>query len=67
VSIQFSTTTGDLDMELTDDTGAQLGNSAGSGDIENIEYSVTSAMDVYVHVFGYNGAVNSYSMNVTTP
>jgi hypothetical protein len=66
-AIHFTNATGDLDLELVDATGNQLKSSAGVGDSETVEHTVTSPGDYYIHVFAYSGARNSYSLNVTVP
>ena len=66
-SIYFTHATSDLDLELFDSAGNQLENSAGTGDSESVEYTVTAQGDYYIHVFAYSGAKNSYNLNVTIP
>ncbi len=60
VTLDFDDSAGDLDMEAVDAAGNQLGVSSGSGN----EESLTESGPFYVHVYGYNGATNSYTLTV---
>ncbi len=60
VTIDFDDSAGDLDMEAIDVEGNQLDLSNGSGD----EESVTETGPFYVHVYGYDGATNTYTLTV---
>jgi hypothetical protein len=66
-SIYFNNSDGDLDMKLYDSQGNQVESSAGTGDSESIEHQVSEEDDYYVVVFGYNGAENTYDINLTVP
>jgi hypothetical protein len=66
-TISFTHATSDLDLELFDADGNQLDNSAGTGDSETVEHTVTTPGDFYIHVFAYSGARNTYSLTVTVP
>ena len=68
----FTHADGDLDMKLYDasvtpETLAQheLASSASASDNEHIEYSIQSEGEYYIRVYGYNGAENSYSLEMT--
>jgi len=63
VSIQFTHASGDLDMYLYNPTKL-VGRSTSTTNSETITYSVTKATTLYIRVFGYQGAKNSYSMTV---
>ncbi len=59
-TIAFDSSAGDLDMEAVDGSGTQISVSSGSGN----EESVTATGPFYVHVYGYDGATNSYVLTV---
>ncbi len=59
-TIDFDNSMGDLDMEAVDTDGNQLDLSNGSGD----EETVTESGPFYVHVYGYSGATNTYTLTV---
>jgi len=67
VSIYFSNADGDLDLKLLDDQGQVVSSSAGTGDSETVEVSVSEEADYFISVYGYSGAENSYSMTITAP
>ncbi|MFC1782887.1 right-handed parallel beta-helix repeat-containing protein, partial [Planctomycetota bacterium] len=62
VTISFTHTFGDLSLEITDDVGAVLDSSTGSGDTETVTLNSGSAGTFYVHVFGVGSAVNVYNI-----
>jgi hypothetical protein len=63
VTIQFSHASGDLDLQAVSGTGAELASSAGTSNSETVDVSL--GQDVFVRVYGYNGAANTYSLTVT--
>jgi len=66
-SIYFTHADGDLDMKLYDSQGEQLTVSQGTGDSETVELEVAEEADYFILVYGYNGAENSYDLNLTVP
>jgi hypothetical protein len=66
VAIGFTHSAGDLQLELTDAAGAQLGESVGMTDTEAISLEGLAAGTYYVHVYGRNGAINSsfYTLDI---
>lgn len=73
VSIAFTHSQGDLDLELTNAAGTRVGLANGVANAETISLNGLAAGTYYVHVYGYNGAANpSYALDidpgtVTTP
>jgi len=63
--LAFTAANGDLDMRLYDPAGTQVGISDGVGDTEQIVYPVAQSGTHYVHVYGYDGAQNTYSLTVS--
>jgi hypothetical protein len=66
-SIQFIHAQGDLDMELLSASGSVLSSSTGSGDSETVQADLSSDQTVTVHVYGYSGASNRYSLSIVLP
>jgi hypothetical protein len=60
VTIRFTSSAGDLDMAAYDASGNQLAISQGTSDSEQL--TVTSG--ARVRVYGYNGATNTYSLQI---
>ncbi|RLB52109.1 MAG: hypothetical protein DRJ42_15640 [Deltaproteobacteria bacterium] len=60
VSLTFSHSDGDLDMEAYNEAGEVIGTSAGTTDSETI----TASGPFYVRVFGYSGAQNEYWIHI---
>lgn len=60
VRIEFTHADGDLDMTAVDAAGAEVGESAGSSNSEQVTVPAGGA----VKVFGYNGAQNTYRVVV---
>ncbi|MBL4848748.1 MAG: pre-peptidase C-terminal domain-containing protein [Planctomycetes bacterium] len=59
--VGFSHSSGDIDLELHDASGNRIGNSAGTGNTETISHTAgAQPTTVYLRVFGYQGARNSY-------
>jgi hypothetical protein len=64
-TLSFTNAEGDLDLELDDESGNQLAISQGSTDTEQISFVATSDLQlVYVRVFGFSGASNTYRLHV---
>jgi len=61
-TISFPHSSGDLDMKLEDGDGTSLGTSNSTSDSEEV---TASADAVLIHVYGYNGATNGYTLTVT--
>jgi hypothetical protein len=60
VVVRFHSADGDLDIEALDATGRVLATSNGTSDEERVRATGT----FYVHVFGYGGAVNGYTIAI---
>ena len=65
--LAFTNANGDLDMALYNPAGTQVGISQGVGNTEQIVYLVAQSGTHYVHVYGYDGAQNTYSLTVSLP
>lgn len=65
VALAFTSSAGDIDLQLLDGTGTILGSSAGTSDMESVSYCARSASPLYARVLGYAGAENAYTMDVT--
>ncbi|MBN2493686.1 MAG: PPC domain-containing protein [Deltaproteobacteria bacterium] len=63
-SIDFAHADGDLDLELYDATGLRLDGSYSSTDGETVGASGLSAGEYYLLVYGWQGAENTYDMDV---
>ncbi len=61
----FSSSLGDLDLQVLDARGTIVGSSAGVTDMESVTYCARDATALYTRVFGYAGAQNPYSLVVT--
>lgn len=62
VRLAFSHLTGDLDLYLLDDAGAELARSIGTTDAEEISFDASGTM--VIRVIGYRGAVGSFALDV---
>jgi hypothetical protein len=62
VVVSFRHSAGDLDVKLVDAAGAQVAASEGTSDSETVQ--AAAAGDYYLRVFGYNGAANTYRLEV---
>jgi hypothetical protein len=60
VRIQFTSASGDLDMQAVDGSGAQVGVSQSTSDSESVTVPAGGA----VRVYGYSGATNTYDLLV---
>ncbi len=63
-NISFTHSNGDLDMELMDSSGTQLGSSAGTSNTEAISYTPTTNMTGYLDVYGWGSATNTYALTI---
>jgi len=64
--IEFSDTSGDIDMDLEDSSGTALDSSYSVSDDESVEYTVQSNGTYYVRVHPWSGAPNGYNISVET-
>ncbi len=62
VTITFQHSAGDLDMKAYDAGGSQLEVSQGTSDTETLDVSLGS--DVYIEVYGYSNAANTFGLDV---
>lgn len=60
VAIQLTSSAGDLDLAAYDASGAQIAISQSTGDREEVSLPAGGT----VHVYGYNGATNAYTLVV---
>ncbi|HWU87870.1 MAG TPA: lysyl oxidase family protein [Kofleriaceae bacterium] len=68
VQIQFTSSSGDLDLELLNASGASVALSQGTGNSELISLSGRPEGWYYARVFGKNGALNaSYQLTINPP
>ena len=63
-NISFTHSNGDLDMDLLDSSGTQLGYSAGTSNVEAIQYTPTANITGYLDVFGWSSATNTYALTI---
>ncbi|MBW2703136.1 MAG: PPC domain-containing protein [Deltaproteobacteria bacterium] len=63
-AIDFTNAAGDLDLELLDENGQVLNGSYSYGDSEVVGMAGLDAGTYYILVYGWEGAENSYSMEV---
>jgi len=64
VTINFTHANGDLDLELYNSSGTRIDYSTSTSNQEIVSYTISSSGYYYIRVFGYQGATNSYGMNV---
>ena len=67
VTLNFTHASGDIDMQLLDGAGAVLASSTSTTNTETISRAVTPGQTFYVRVYGFSGAVNTYSMAIDAP
>jgi len=65
VTLLFEHSWGDVDLAAYDAQGGLLGRSIGTEDTERVTASVAEAQPVFVRVYGFAGAANTYSMQAT--
>ena len=65
VTISFTHSNGDLDMDMYNQNLSQVDWSAGTGNSETVSYTPTFNQTLYVQVFGYGGDTNTYSIQFT--
>ncbi len=64
VSIAFSHSAGDLDLQLVDDNDAEITVSESTDDDEAISVTAAYTGTHYLHVYGYQGAATDYDLDV---
>jgi hypothetical protein len=62
IDVRFRHANGDVDLYLYNSAGTVVGRSEGTTDLETV--TASTAGDYTVRVFGYNGAANTYSLEV---
>jgi hypothetical protein len=68
VSLAFTHSQGDIDLQLYNASQSQIAQSDSVGNSEQVSVSVTAGQTYYIRAFGFNGAVNaSYSMTINVP
>jgi hypothetical protein len=67
VEIQFTHSSGDIDMRLRNSNGDVLASSTGTTNTEKISLEGRAAGVYYVEVYGFSGAVNDYSLEISAP
>ncbi len=65
VRIDFTHADGDLDLFVNNSMGGAINQSEGTGDSEEVNVIAPETGQIYIRVAGYDGASNSYSMNVS--
>ena len=65
-NITFSHSLGDIDMEIEDSTSNQLDISQSTTNDEAVSTNVTTAQTVYIHVYGWASATNTYAITIQT-
>lgn len=58
VAVSFAHSEGDIDLELVDENHNTIAVSASTTDREQLVTSVVAGQSIYIHVYGYLGAVN---------
>jgi hypothetical protein len=67
VDILFSHVVGDLDLELFDASMQRVAFSDSLTDNESVSHDVFAGQTYFVHVFGFGGATNTYSLEISGP
>jgi hypothetical protein len=63
--VRFSDAAGDIDVALFDDNQDFLSSSESTSDVERIAWNVTAGETYFLHVYGYQGAINpNYSVQL---
>jgi hypothetical protein len=62
VEIDFTGSTGDLDIEVYQFDGTLVGGSYGTGNVEIVNTSSTDANSLVLKIFGFHGATNTYTV-----
>lgn len=65
VTVRFTHSAGDLDVELLSSSGQRVSSSESTSDVETVSGSNLVAGYYYVRVFGYDGASNSYTISAS--
>lgn len=66
-TVNFAHATGDLDLIVYDENGNELDRSDSVTNNESITVSASEGDNFVVHVYGYNGATNNYTLEVDQP
>ena len=66
-TVNFFHATGDIDMIVYSDTGTEIARSVSVTNNESITVSANEGDNFVVHVYGYNGATNDYTLEVDQP
>lgn len=64
VTVEFLHSNGDVDLQLQDAGGASLGISQSTSNSETLSVSLTAGVPVYIRVYGFQGASNTYGLKV---
>ncbi|MDD1437977.1 PPC domain-containing protein [Dolichospermum sp. ST_sed10] len=67
VETDFTGSLGDLDLALYQEDGTYITDSATTGDQELISLDGLAAGDYFIQVYGYSGAINTYSLETDLP
>ena len=66
VNVTFVGSNGDIDVGWDDASGSYIDSSTSTGSLESMSYTSFSNQTSYVDVYGYSGATNVYSIEITT-
>lgn len=66
VNVTFVGSNGDIDVGWDDASGSYIDSSTSTGSLESMTYTSFSNQTSYVDVYGYTGATNVYSIEITT-
>ena len=67
ITLLFSDAAGDIDARVFNSNGDQLASGTSSTDNETLNFSVVAGQDYVLYVYGWNGAINTYSANFNLP
>ena len=67
IKASFTHANGDVDMKLLNSAGTVVKSSRGTTNSENISLNGLAAGTYYLQVYGHNGAMNTYSLQWSTP
>ena len=67
VDILFSDVLGDLDLDLFNASMQRVAFSDSLTDNESVSHDVFAGQTYFVHVFGFGGATNTYSLEISGP
>ena len=66
VNVTFTGTNGDIDIGWDDASGSYIDSSTSTGSLESMSYTSFTNQTSYVDVYGFSGATNVYSIEITT-